>query len=369
MRARRADSASDDRTLPGGMTAPGDQGAAGPLLPALRGSRPRIAVFRGTPGIGDLLCAVPSWRALRAAVPDAHVTLIGQPWTAAFAERLPTYLDDHLAFPGFPGIPDAGHDVRAAVAFLAEAQRRRFDLVLQQHGDGTITNLIVELLGARHAAGFHGGRHRPGRWFVRYPAGRHEIHRHLLLLEHLGAPSLGDHLELPVTAAERRGAAALAPSAGPYVVLHPGAKAAARRWPAASFAALGAQLCDDGLAVVVTGSEGERRLARDIADAAGGESVAGATTLGELAALVDGARVVVTNDTGTSHVAVARQVPSVVVVPGAHDTAWLPLDRRRHRVVAGDDGPAGVDRVVAAAVSVMAVDARRRRVVDGPRVA
>jgi ADP-heptose:LPS heptosyltransferase len=353
------------------MTARARHGNDVPLLAALRGSRARIAVLRGTPGIGDLLCTVPSWRALRAAVPDAHVTLIGQPWTATLAERLPGYLDDHLPFPGFPGIPDAGHDVHATVVFLAEAQRRRFDLVLQQHGDGTITNLIVDLLGARRAAGFHGGsvRDRGRRWFIRHPAGLHEIHRHLLLLEHLGAPVLGDHLELPVTAAERRSAAALVPRVSGYAVLHPGAKAAARRWPAASFAAVGALLRDDGLAVVVTGAEGERRLARDVADAAGGMSVAGSTTIGELAALVDGARLVVTNDTGTSHVAVARRVPSVVVVPPGHDGSWLPLDRRRHRVVAGDDGPATVEQVAATAVAVMAVDDRRPRPVDGPRVA
>jgi hypothetical protein len=58
-----------------------------------------------------------------------------------------------------------------------------------------------------------------------------------------------------------------------------------------------------------------------------------------------------------------------VVVPPGHDGSWLPLDRRRHRVVAGEDGPATVEQVVATAAAVMAVDDRRPRAVDGPRVA
>jgi ADP-heptose:LPS heptosyltransferase len=332
-------------------------GEAPSVLARLAGRAARIAVFRGTPGVGDLLCTVPSWRALRAGAPDAHVTLIGQPWTAGFAERYGAYLDDHLPFPGFPGIPDAGTDRHATVAFLAEAQRRRFDLVLQQHGDGTITNLIVDLLGAAATAGFHNGRGYvpPGGLFLPYPPALHEIHRHLRLLERLGAPLLGDHLELPLHDDERRAAAALRPGRGPYAVLHPGAKAAARRWPAAAFAQLGRALVDDGVAVLVTGSASERRLADEVAGGIGdgATSIAGRTTLGELAAVVDAAGVVVTNDTGTSHVAVARRTASVVVVPEGHDGSWLPLDRRLHRVVTGGNGPATPQRVHAAALAAI----------------
>jgi ADP-heptose:LPS heptosyltransferase len=326
--------------------------------------RPRIALLRGTPGIGDLLCAVPSWRALRAAVPEARVTLIAQPALTEPARRFGAYIDDLLPFPGFPGLPDAGDDVRATVAFLAEAQERHFDLVIQQHGSGRVTNLLVELLGGRRVAGFCGERAHvpPGGVFLPYPVGRHEVHRHLALMELLGAPPRGDQLELPITDEDRAAAAALRPTAaGGYAVLHPGAKVAGRRWPVASFARVARALAHRGMAVVVTGSDRERALAECVAEAGGpsATSVAGATDLGTLAALIDGAALVVTNDTGASHVAVARRTPSIVVTPSGLDPTWLPLDRQRHHVVAGADGHPEPAAVLAA------IDALAGSVPDG----
>jgi ADP-heptose:LPS heptosyltransferase len=53
-----------------------------------------------------------------------------------------------------------------------------------------------------------------------------------------------------------------------------------------------------------------------------------------LAGVVSAARLVVCNDTGVSHVAAGRRVPSVIVCCGADASRFPPEDRVRHRLLA-----------------------------------
>ena len=62
-----------------------------------------IVILRALP-LGDLLSSVPAFRALRAALPDALITLVGLPFAAKFVKRFSAYLDHFISFPGFPGL-------------------------------------------------------------------------------------------------------------------------------------------------------------------------------------------------------------------------------------------------------------------------
>lgn len=298
--------------------------------------RLRIAVFRALQ-LGDLLCAVPALRALRTAHPGASIALVGLPWARELAVRLSRYLDGFVEFPGFPGLPERAPDRAALPEFLDRMNRAGFDLVLQMHGDGRLTNPLVVLMGARETGGYcRAGRYCPNREnYLEWRDDEHEIHRWLRLVEHLGAPAKGTHLEFPLAPPDWRELEALRLANLRYAVVHPGAQLASRRWPAERFAEVADQLALDGFHVVLTGTLQEASLVRRVMHAMRAPAIdlSGRTSLGGLAAVVARARLVVCNDTGLSHVAAATGTPSVVIASGSDPARWAPLDRNLHTVL------------------------------------
>jgi len=321
----------------------------------------RVLVLRALK-LGDMLCAVPALRALRAALPRAEIVLVGLPWARELVQRFPAYLDGFRALPGYPGLPEQPVDVAAVPPFLAALQAERFDLAIQLHGSGGVTNPLTALFGARRLAGFCA----PGGWcpdpdlFLPWPDRGLEVRRLLELTSFLGAPRRGEHLEFPVPARDEEALRrALGPEElrpGEYVCVHPGASVPQRRWPVERFAAVAAVLARRGLRVVLTGTAAEAELTAAVARPLRhrGLDLAGRTDLGAAAALLRGARLLVCNDTGVSHLADALGVPSVVLSTGDNPQRWAPVDGRRHRVFcpAQDVGP---DDVLADAEELLAL--------------
>ncbi|MCA3191849.1 glycosyltransferase family 9 protein [Cupriavidus sp.] len=298
-----------------------------------------IAVFRALQ-LGDMLCAVPALQALRAGEPDAHITLIGLPWARSFAARYSALVDDFMPFPGAPGMPEQDADAGGLERFFADARARRFDLAIQLHGSGTITNPIVRQLGARRMAGFCSGAPTPapGECLIPWPDGN-EIERLLALMHALDYPRTDPHLSFPLLPEDlrdwRRLADTHALQPGGYVCVHPGARMLSRRWPVERFAEVARGLAGPWR-IVVTGAADEAALARRLCQLAGVPVVnlCGQTSLGAMAALIAHARLLICNDTGASHIAAAMNTPSVVVSCGSDSERWAPLDRTLHTVLA-----------------------------------
>lgn len=298
----------------------------------------RVAVFRALQ-LGDMLAAVPALRAMRHAWPAARITLIGLPWAREFVRRF-GYCDELLEFPGSPGMPERTPDAHALPAFYAAAQARRFDLALQMHGSGTLTNAIVARLGARRMAGFRPDAASPPEDFLIWDAHEPERQRYLRLTDTLGVPRRGEQLEFPIDARECQAAHALLARALPfasraYVCIHPGARLPSRRWPAERFAAVADALAARGYTIVLTGTQEEAPLGAAVRAAMRfpAASLVGQTSLGSLAAILRDAHLLVCNDTGTSHIANAMRTPTVVISSGGDPRRWQPLDRRTYRVL------------------------------------
>lgn len=307
----------------------------GPPFSALRS----IAVLRALQ-LGDMLCVIPALRMLRAAAPHARITLIGLPWAESFARRFDRYIDDYIAFPGFPGLPEQAPVLEAFPDFISAAQQRRFDLVLQMHGSGTLTNPLAALFGAAHNAGFYqSGQYCPDRQrFLLWDEHEQEILRYVRLMRFLGAAAQGTQLEFPVSDSDYRSLRSCSdrlPAPGTYACIHPGARLPSRRWPRRRFAEIADRLASSGLHVVLTGATQEADITAEVLRnmRMPALDLAGKTDLGALAALVAGARLVVCNDTGVSHIAAAVATASVVICSGADPRRWAPLDGARHRLL------------------------------------
>lgn len=303
----------------------------------------RVLVFRALQ-LGDLLCSLPALRALRRALPQAHVALLSLPWARDFVARYPAYVDEFIEFPGYPDLPEREPDHAELPRFVTRMQERQFDLTIQMHGSGGIVNAMLEAFGAKGNAGYcepHDSTADRGR-FLPYPSDVHEIHRHLKLMEFLGAPAASDALEFPLRDQDYAELLihpeATQLRAGNYVCLHAGARYMTRRWPVERLARVGDHFASQGFAAVLTGSASERTLTEAVAAAMRSPCVnlAGKTTLGAAGALLSGARLVITNDTGMSHLAAAVGVPSVVVVLSSDASRWAPLQAARHAAILAD---------------------------------
>jgi ADP-heptose:LPS heptosyltransferase len=308
-----------------------------------------IVVFRALV-LGDMICATPALRALRLRFPQAHITLVGLPWAQEWAARQPC-IDDFMAFPGHPSLPEGKVTPGAWPDFIAYMRAKSFDLAVQLHGSGGISNGIVSQLGARHVAAFH----EPGveapepALGALWPRQGRETERLLVLVDALGRPAPVPQpanrlaLDFPLTPVERTQAAGLLaehglPGGRAYVCLHPGSQLPSRRWPVERFAEVADALAERGHAIVITGIQSEALLAAALQGAMKKAAVnlVGQTTLWELGAVIEGARLLVCNDTGVSHVAAALGTPSVVVSSGADVSRWAPADELRHAVLWSD---------------------------------
>jgi ADP-heptose:LPS heptosyltransferase len=303
-----------------------------PRLDRLR----KVCIFRALQ-LGDMLCTVPALRSLRAGLPDATIALVGLPWARSFVRRFHRYVDEFIEFPGHPAMPEQPARPQLWSDFVAMMRERRFDLALQMHGSGEISNDVVAAFGAARCAGFCASAEAapdPGT-FLLWQAREPEVLRYVRLMRHLGFPDCGTELEWPLLdddAAEDLPAALELES---YVCVHPGARLLSRRWPVERFAQVADRLAAGGYTVVVTGSTEEMPLAAALVQhmRESALDLAGKTSLGGLAQLIGRARLLVCNDTGVSHVAAAVGTPSVVVCCGADPVRWAPLDAVRHRVL------------------------------------
>ncbi len=298
-----------------------------------------IAVLRALM-LGDFLVAIPAFRALRAAFPEARIDYVGLPWARDLVTgRYQRYFSGFVEFAGFPGLVERPWEAAEVTRFLQRMQQQEYDVALQLHGRGDASNACVALWGARMTVGLAPSGsvwlRDPG--FMAFREGMSEVYQLLRLLEFCGIASQGEQLDFPVNKQDEQELARVPVFSElrlPYVCIHPGA-ASSRAWPAEAFAAVADDCAQAGYDIAITGTQAEVGIAHAVTKRMKNRAVvlSGRTSLGALAVLLQRAALYVGNDTGAAHLAAAVGAPSVVVFSTSDPGRWAVSDKQMHRIV------------------------------------
>lgn len=288
---------------------------------------------------GDIVMLGPALRAIKASLgadPRRRITLLASPGGALAASLLP-WIDDVIIWRSvwqdlgqLPFDPPRERDLIDTLA------SRRFDAAViftsfsqTPHVPGYVCYLAGIPLRAGESKEFGGATLTTE---LRDAADDlHQVERNLRLVEQLGFVAPDRMLAIAIPEAARRAVPELLVRAGldptaPFVVLHPGASAEARRYSPERAGDVARGLTERGYHVLITGVEREAAIVATVAGRAPvARPLVGGTTLAEYAALVERATLVICGNTLPLHLADAVGTPVLALYSGTDfESQWRP---------------------------------------------
>ncbi|MEO5717219.1 MAG: glycosyltransferase family 9 protein, partial [Chthoniobacterales bacterium] len=279
--------------------------------------QPFRILIRGSNWLGDSVISIPAVRAIKRGRPDAHVTVLAPAKIAAIWRLVPE-VDEVLSL-------DKKSLWRARGLMRS---RPRFDVGIVFPNSFRVA-CELWLAGVPRRVGYGGHRRR---WLLnqvvrrveRKGPPRHQVEEYLDIARSLGVEAeVGEIAVLPV--GPGNGAAS-------KIGLCPGAEyGPAKRWLPERFAAVAAASGGEWL---LFGTEKDAAVGAEIASVLGDQcrNLIGQTTLEQLIEELRKCRLLLTNDTGTMHLATLLGVPVVAVFGSTEPTLTGPLGSG-HRVV------------------------------------
>lgn len=275
--------------------------------------------------MGDVLMAEPAIRALKTTSPDRSVTLLTSSSGAAIARLMPSI--DHILVYEAPWMKaTAMRDTsRADLDMAAQLRKLNFDaaVILTSYSQSPLPAAMLCYLADIPCRLAH-CRENPYQLLTHWIAEtephqhvRHEVRRQLDLVSTLGARTEDERLSLSVPGeARQRADEILVELVGdrPWILIHPGATAASRRYTPEGFAQVADCLHEgEGCEILFTGNAAESDLINEIQSrmCTPSHSLAGRLDLATFAAVIARAPVLLSNNTGAVHVAAAMGTPVV----------------------------------------------------------
>lgn len=275
---------------------------------------------------GDVLMTEPALRALARSVPGRRLTLLTSS-SGSHAARLIPYLDHVIAHevPWMKGASPTGSSV-SDLALVDCLRAQRFDaaVIFTVYTQSALPAALICSLADVPLRAAH-CRENPYRLLTDWVPEtepdirlRHEVRRQLDLVSSLGCRITDDRLSVTISPAAFRTVDRLLSQRVDvrkrWIIMHPGASAASRRYPVDAFAAAAARLARAfDCQVVWTGSQEEAALVAEAQEgmAEPSHSLAGRLSFEELAAAIARAPLLISNNTSAVHLASAVSTPVV----------------------------------------------------------
>jgi ADP-heptose:LPS heptosyltransferase len=288
--------------------------------------------------LGDLVLTTPVLNALKTQACQADITMMTGPWSKIIVERHPAL--DEVVTCAFPGFRRAAQNPLDPYLLLWRTARElragNYDLAINLRPDFWWGAALLYLAGIPRRIGY---AIEPGTPFLThalpFPAQEHATASNLRListgLEVSGYPKLAEPLTAECyplvftpTSEEQSWARTRLQEEGiseqePLIVIHPGTGAAVKLWRADGWAWVANQLIagwhfPQSPRLLLTGSPTERPLLEEIARQLARKPVICADqSVGQLAALLQRAQLVLGVDSGPLHLAVAQDTPSLQI--------------------------------------------------------
>src|SRR5829696_744968 len=288
--------------------------------------------------IGDVVMTGPAIRALAESGSRPAITLLTSPAGARVAALMPD-VDEVISWEApWMKASAPGRDGAAERAMVDDLRARRFDAaaIVTVYSQSPLPAALLCRMADVPLRLAH-CRENPYQLLTDHVPEpepdelvRHEVRRQLDLVASVGARTVDERLRVRVPDEARAGLGSLLAELGidaerPWAVVHPGASAPSRRYPAGHWVEV-CRLLAARVQLVFSGDAGESALAERIADAAGipSRSLAGRLELAELAALLDAAPLLLAGNTGPVHIAAAVGTPVVDVyaLTNPQHTPW-----------------------------------------------
>jgi len=297
----------------------------------------RILIIKPS-ALGDIVLALPALSSLRASFPDARICWFVRPEYVPLLDSV-AGLDDVVLFDRkllgkWWYRPKA---FGALIRLILHLRRAKFDLVIDLQGL-LRTALFAWLSGCKKRFGMEDSREFAAVFYThKIPQDADSIHvidHYQKIVSAAGASTKSWDFNLTPTGQATDIIAGLSADHNirpdKYAVFVPGSTHASKCWPVENFAALAEKVTSQfDLSIIAVGISAEKPLVQKLRSKSNVPIVdfTGLTDIPQLIALLKGAKLVVSNDTGPGHIAAALAVPVVLIFGATNPVRISPYQR------------------------------------------